>query len=108
MEETINQRIAKYRKLRNITQDEMAHRFNLPRSSYARKEKYGKIDCNFLIEISKILDVDIRLLLFENEIDLTPTANITDDEWNLIALYRGVPKDRQNEIFRFALNNFKL
>ena len=86
----------------------MAEIMNMTRSTYAGKEKRGKIDCDFLIKISEILDIDIRLLLFDSESVSTPKTSISDEEWNLIAIYRGVSKDRQNEIFKFALNNFKL
>ena len=81
---------------------------NLTRSTYACKEANGKIDCDFLIKISEILDIDIRLLLFNNKSFPTSKTPITDEEWTLIALYRGVQKDKQNEIFKFALNIFKL
>ena len=111
MKETINERIAKYRRLRHITQDEMAEILDMPSSTYGNKEKRGKIDCEFLIKISEILNVDIRSLLFENEFEdktaVTPKTNITDDEWNLIALYRIVSEEKKNRILQFALNSFK-
>ena len=68
--ETINQRIAKYRRFVGYTQAQMAEMLNINASTYAGKERNGKIDCEMLIEISRILEVGIDILLFgDNQID---------------------------------------
>ncbi len=66
-EMSINERIIHFRKLMRFTQTEMAERLGIKCSSYSQLERIGKITCERLIEISKILDVDILFLLFGKE-----------------------------------------
>ena len=67
MSETINQRIARFRKLAGYSQEDMAYMLDLKTGTYRKRELNGKIDCEFLINISELLDIDIKILLFGEE-----------------------------------------
>ena len=62
-DETINQRIARYRKAVGYSQKEMADFLGEKHSTYAQKERCGTIDCDTLIKISYILGMDINIMV---------------------------------------------
>ncbi len=64
IEETINQRIVRYRKIVGYSQAELADMLSMKRSTYSQKERGGDIDCETIIKISEILGVDVKVLLY--------------------------------------------
>ncbi len=63
-EMSINERIIYFRKFLRFTQTDMAEELGIKCSTYSQLERKGKITCERLIEISKILNVDIFVLLY--------------------------------------------
>ncbi len=61
---TVNQRVKHFRKLLQFTQTNMAERLGIKCSTYSQLERKGNITCERLIEISKILNINIFVLLF--------------------------------------------
>lgn len=93
MDKTINQRIRYYRKLRQLTQIEVASKLGIKSSTYSQCERRGKIPCELLIELSKILEVSCNTLLFgeDSEIPIIPdpeTFDCTSKEISLIKVMR--------------------
>lgn len=84
-------KIKQYRKLKNITQEEMAALLNVTRQSYINYES-GETEPSFetLKKISKILNVSIDTLL-DNEgyikTDKMKSDSILNDIKNIIAKY---------------------
>lgn len=82
-------KIKQYRKLKNITQEEMAALLNVTRQSYINYES-GETEPSFetLKKISKILNVSIDELLDNKEYIKTDKLNsILNDLKNIIAKY---------------------
>ena len=65
--DTINERIANYRKRAGYTQKDIADAFNMKVSTYSQKERNSEITCDFALRIAKFLDIDVRCLLFGDE-----------------------------------------
>lgn len=107
--ETINQRIAKYRRFVGYTQAQMAEMLNINASTYAGKERNGKIDCEMLIEISRILEVGIDILLFGVGGEDSPdyTKDYSPLEENIISILRCMPKNVRQEIIEFINIKYK-
>ena len=61
----LGQQIKKYRKLRNMTQDDLAERINTDRSNIGKIENgvRGKTKVGLLVRISKTLNVPLCVLL---------------------------------------------
>ncbi len=84
-------KIKQYRKLKNITQEEMAALLNVTRQSYINYES-GETEPSFetLKKISKILNVSIDALLDNEEYiktDKLKSDSILNDLKNIIAKY---------------------
>ena len=84
-------KIKQYRKLKNITQEEMAALLNVTRQSYINYES-GETEPSFetLKKISKILNVSIDALLDNEEYiktDKMKSDSILNDLKNIIAKY---------------------
>lgn len=84
-------KIKQYRKLKNITQEEMATLLNVTRQSYINYES-GETEPSFetLKKISKILNVSIDALLDNEEYiktDKMKSDSILNDLKNIIAKY---------------------
>lgn len=107
--ETINQRIAKYRRFVGYTQAQMAEMLNMNASTYAGKEQKGRIDCEMLIEISRILEVEIDVLLFGVGRGDSPdyTKDYSPLEENIISILRCMPKNVRQEIIEFINIKYK-
>ena len=52
---TLNDRIAKYRKLANLTQTDMAEKLNIKCSTYSQMERKGIISADRLFEMARFL-----------------------------------------------------
>ena len=84
-------KIKQYRKLKNITQEEMATLLNVTRQSYINYES-GETEPSFetLKKISRILNVSIDALLDNEEYiksDKLKSDSILNDLKNIIAKY---------------------
>ena len=67
MSDTINQRIALYRKMANLTQTEPAERMGMKYSTYSQMERKGNISAERLRALSEILGVKPEILLYGQE-----------------------------------------
>ena len=65
MTETINQRIALYRKLANLTQTEAAEKMGMKCSTYSQMERKGSISAEKLLALSDLFGVTPEMLLFD-------------------------------------------
>lgn len=65
MSESINQRIALYRKLANLTQTEAAEKLGMKCSTYSQMERKGSISAEKLIALADIFGVTPETLLYD-------------------------------------------
>lgn len=87
----MNNKIKDYRKLKNITQEEMANKLNVSRQSYINYEN-GETEPSFetLKKISKILSVSIDALLGNDDfvkIDNDKSESILKELKNILSKY---------------------
>ena len=66
--ETINQRVRKYRKDLFLNQSDVALMLGMNTSTYSQMERMGNITCETLLKLTKILKVDVRKLLYGEDI----------------------------------------
>ncbi|MBR3299898.1 MAG: helix-turn-helix domain-containing protein [Clostridia bacterium] len=66
--ETLNSRIASYRKLAGFTQAQAAQLLNMKRNTYARMEKMGRPSPEQLKQIAELYRISVAMLLYGNEI----------------------------------------
>ena len=62
--ETINQRVAKCRKLADLNQAEAAEKLGMKTSSYSQMERKGKISAERLLKLAQIFNVHPNVLLY--------------------------------------------
>jgi len=68
METIVRQNIYKIRLEKKYSQEYMADELNISQSQYSKKEKgIQKFSLNEIANIAKILNIDIKLLLEENQ-----------------------------------------
>ncbi len=75
MEKDINKRIREYRKLREMTQEELGMALGMKCSTYSQMERKGKITVDMAQAIAKILDVDPDIIMYgekQTPIDFVP------------------------------------
>ena len=65
--ETVNQRIARYRKFRGFSQAELAMRIGMKSSTYSQMERGGNISTKRLLLIARELKVEPEVLLMGEE-----------------------------------------
>ena len=76
--ETVNKRIARYRKLMDLSQAELAEKIGMKASTYSQMERCGNITTQRLLDIAKALKVDANdLLNGEGYITVTQQGNNT-------------------------------
>lgn len=105
----LNERIAVYRRLAGYSQAEAAEKLGMSKSSYAKKEKDGNIDCRLLVKISKLFCVDIGDLLivkneeipFDSELKAKPLRLTFHDE-QLIRIIHSLAPENQLKIKKFV------
>ena len=134
MQQTINQRIALYRKMANLTQTEVAEKMGMKCSTYSQMERKGSISSERLLTLSKILGVKPEMLLYDspedkkidfsgNEISsstLNQTNNpfsgssyspapfiATHKEESIIKILRNLPKPQYDEVINFIDAKYK-
>ena len=101
MNETINQRVAKCRKLANLTQTDVAEKLGMKCSSYSQMERKGTISAERLLSLAKIFSVSTDYLLKGEETEKTAATNITTDSGveNTALLYRSEQKEPEKNVF---------
>lgn len=67
MKETINERIARFRKLSNLTQAETAEKLGVKCSTYSQMERKGKISTDTLMRLADVLGVSPFILLYGDD-----------------------------------------
>jgi transcriptional regulator with XRE-family HTH domain len=134
MDKLINQRIALYRKMANLTQTEVAEKMGMKCSTYSQMERKGSISSERLLALSKILGVNPEMLLYDssedkkidfsgNEISaskLNQTNNpfsdnsyspapfiATHKEESIIKILRNLPKPYYDEVINFIDSKYK-
>ena len=88
MNETVNQRVARYRRAAGLNQKEMAKLLGMKFSTYSEKERKGVIDCGFLLDIAKIININPNILLNGEGSPTSPALYITNQEESLIRIMR--------------------
>ncbi|MCQ2454681.1 MAG: helix-turn-helix domain-containing protein [Clostridia bacterium] len=124
-ENTINQRIAGYRKLAGFTQAQAAELLNLKRNTYARMEKYGNPTPDMLKQMAELFRVSVATLIYGKDENVSafvqppipplvleqPSFNdilpLSIMETNAIRIFRNLSKTDQqiivdsfNEVYR--------
>jgi len=103
IEETINQRIMRYRKALGFSQAEMSDYLDMKRSTYSQKEREGEIDCSTIIKISEILGVDVKILLYGENPSKKATINssfsVSSQERRLIEALRNIKPQYRDLIY---------
>ncbi len=127
MQETINQRIRRYRKKSGYTQEYVAKQLGEKISTYSQMERKGNITCEMLIKLTAVLDIDALTLLYgEKEESQTTLSNleeitiepidtseiqplVTQNIYEKIAVIamRAFPQKRKQEIYEYIINKLK-
>lgn len=136
MNETINQRIALYRKLANLTQTEAAEKMGMKCSTYSQMERKGTISSERLIMLADIFGVKPEVLLYDTKVQASeqnifspsesasgiklrqslPFSNsdsgpspfiITHKEENIIKILRNLPKTDYDEVINLINRKYK-
>ena len=109
--ETINQRIARYRRAVGLTQKDMARLLGSKSSTYAQKERCGEIDFGFVLKVAEILGIDpVVLFLGEKEwVPVSPAFNLSNQEESLILMLRKMKERYRNLAYEmiYALTKSK-
>ena len=128
MSYTINQRVAIYRKMANLTQTEAAERLGMKCSTYSQMERKGNISVDKLMAIAEVFGVSPAVLLRDpmelqsrqpaaapaepapekpaptilREPTFTPSSRppfvITRNEENMLTILRNLPKADLEEV----------
>lgn len=134
MNQTVNQRIALYRKMANLTQIEVAEKMEMKCSTYSQMERKGKITVDRLLVLAKILGVTPEMLIFDSaenkKLDFSgteisastlnqnnnPFSNssygpapfiVTHKEENIVKILRNLPKAQYDEVINFIDEKYK-
>ena len=99
LEETINQRITRYRKMLGYSQTQAADLLDMKHSTYSLKERGGDIDCETIMKISDVFGVDVKVLLYGENANENGTGTsvfqVNTQERRLIEAIRYIkPKHR--------------
>lgn len=123
MSDSINQRIALYRKLANLTQTEAAEKLGMKCSTYSQMERKGSISADKLIALADIFGVTPETLLYDpparRYLNFTPNESlgrevvrqpepaitadpsyfvVTHKEESIVKILRNLPRDDYEEI----------
>ena len=79
----INKRICHFRKLSGFNQSYMAELLDMKTSTYAQKERQGTMDCEFVIRVADILNIDFLDLMFDEEEALKRRSKIVNTTFSL-------------------------
>lgn len=126
MFDSINERVAHYRKLANLNQAQAAERMGMKLSTYSQMERVGNISGERIIKLAQIFGVDASILLLgetdripakvpNNPGDTVLTAEqdkpvlppvpkpflLTNKEKTIITVIRNFSKKEQDEVIAF-------
>lgn len=133
---TVNQRVAIYRKMANLTQTEAAERLGMKCSTYSQMERKGNISVEKLFSIAKAFGIDPEVLLHDpmeqksetspgskaprpaehiapvlREPVLTPELQppflITKNEENLLTVLRNLPKSDYDDVRNYINEKYR-
>lgn len=121
--ESINERVARWRNERNMTQADLADKMGLKCSTYSQMERNGNITAEKLLIIEKELNLPQGTLLYGEELvpktDSTLTLSepklqfpqeetllLTNNEKNYIKILRQIPKEDRNEVLNVLQQKF--
>ncbi len=121
---SVNKRIAGYRKLAGLTQEQAANFLNLKRNTYARMEKYGNPSPELLKQIAELYRVSVAMLLYGEEdakslvhdeaapiIFEQPSFNdilpLSITETNAIRIIRTLPNEESKKIIDYINEVYK-
>ncbi|MBO4468432.1 MAG: helix-turn-helix domain-containing protein [Clostridia bacterium] len=76
--ETVNSRIASYRKRAGLTQAEAASLLNMKRNTYARMEKMGSPSPEQLKQIAELYRISVAMLLYGEDFGLGSDSGRSD------------------------------
>ncbi len=132
---TVNQRVAIYRKMANLTQTEAAERLGMKSSTYSQMERKGNISVEKLFAIASAFGVNPEVLLHDpmelkneapaavtststepmptvlREPVITPEARppfiITKNEENLLTVLRNLPKSDYDDVRSYINEKYR-
>ncbi|MEE1240075.1 MAG: helix-turn-helix domain-containing protein [Acutalibacteraceae bacterium] len=134
MYKSINQRIAMYRKMANLTQTEVAEKMGMKCSTYSQMERKGSISSERLLALAEILGVTPEMLLYDptdnKKLDFSGTEKAastlsqnnnpfgdssygpapfitTHKEERIIKIIRNLPKPQYDEVIDFINSKYK-
>ena len=134
MDRSINQRIALYRKMANLTQTEVAEKMGMKCSTYSQMERKGSISTERLLVLADILGVTPEMLLYETtmakKLDFSAAETVTSSlnqnkdpfgkapfspapfipthkEESIIKILRNLPKSHYDEVVTFINQKYK-
>jgi len=127
MKETINQRVARNRKLLDLTQQETAEKLGMKCSTYSQMERRGNISANMVLKLAAIFNISPDALLYGenqqkndtdgNTLGQTPTPPVkpnpipplllTNREENIIKILRTLSKEDKNEVIALIEKKYK-
>ena len=133
MSESINQRIALYRKLANLTQTEAAEKLGMKCSTYSQMERKGSISAEKLIALADIFGVTPETLLYDTPargiLNFTPNESLgketvrqpepvissdpssffvaTHKEESIIKILRNLPREDYEEIIEMINEKYQ-
>ncbi len=116
-EETINQRIRRYRLLSNMTQTDVAEHLGIKCAAYSQMERSGNVSTDRIVVLARLFNVDISTLILGDE-EYKPTRlqqipsnpfelNLTDNEETIIRTMRQLPRSVRKEIEEFIAEKYK-
>lgn len=113
-DETINQRVARYRRAACLNQTQMAEKLGLKGATYAQRERLGVIDPETLKKIAVILKVDICILLYGDDYVKKPEDFqtrledvLSKKEIKLLTAFRNLSQDKKKSVFEYAYSLLK-
>ena len=80
MSYTVNQRVAIYRKMANLTQTEAAERLGMKCSTYSQMERKGSISAERLLALADIFGVKPDVLLYDTKFQSPGQVNFLSNE----------------------------
>ena len=131
---TVNERIAKYRSLSNLTQTDMAEKLNIKCSTYSQMERKGIVSAERLFQMAEIFGISpcelfngeepckSDLLEIQNSMDNPATLTfqqspmpkiekefftVTKKEENLIKIIRNLSKPNYDRTMKFIEEIYK-
>lgn len=109
----INSRVKKIRKKLGYSQRDVAEHLGIKLSTYSQRERCGDLTGEFLIELSKLFEVDVKAFLYDDanfQIESNKKHEgyeLNQREVQILTIYRNLSKDNKNAVFGFAYRLLK-